>query len=137
MRIVLTSFRDAKNWKGATCSIARWQPDWSEMPEFPVDVKPVLNGEKLGEWMKPEEYREKYERVLKGVEEKLLDFFGKVENDETLVLCCWCNLERQKQFGGKLFCHRILLGWWIEKHFRFAIVKYADGAENPIWERRK
>ncbi len=135
MKIVLTSFRDAKNWKGTSCSIARWQPDWSEMPEFPVDVKPIWKGQILTERMSPEGYRKKYEEVLKSKEKELLDFFCKIENDETLVLCCWCNLDRQKEFGGKLFCHRILLGWWIEECFRFAVVKYADGAESPIWER--
>jgi len=136
MRIVLTSFRDAKNWKGTTCSIARWQPDWSEMPEFPVDVKPVYRGQKLGEWMKPAEYREKYELVLKQKEQELIDFFCRVEEDEPIILCCWCTLDRQKQFEGKLFCHRILLGWWIEENFKFAIVKYADGAESPIWRKK-
>ncbi len=135
MRIVLTSFRDAKNWKGLACSIARWQPSWSEMPEFPVDVKPIYHHRNLTEYMSPEEYRKKYEEILKGKEQELIDFLCKIENDATLVLCCWCNLERQK--SEKLFCHRILLGWWIEEHFKFAIVKYADGAEKPIWERRK
>jgi len=137
MKIILTSFRDAQNWKGTSSSIARWQPSWSNMPEFPVDVKPILNGQILGTWMEPEEYRRKYEKILERQTDKLLDFFSRVENDETLVLCCWCNLDRQKQFKGKLFCHRILLGWWIEDHFQYAIVKYADGAENPIWGRNK
>jgi len=137
MKIVLTSFRDAKDWKGTSCSIARWQPEWSEMPEFPVDIKPIYNGQVLTEKMSPEEYRIKYEKVLENKEGELLDFLCRIESDETLILCCWCNLERQPQFSGKLFCHRILLGWWIEEHFKFAIVKYADGAEKPIWERRK
>src|SRR3990172_2128060 len=126
MKIVLTSFRDAKDWKGTKCSIARWQPDWSNIPDFPIDVKPVYNGQKMGEWMDPEEYRKKYEEILWRKRIQLLEFFDRVENDETLVLCCWCTLDRQKQFNGKLFCHRILLGWWIEEHFNYAIVKYAD-----------
>lgn len=135
MRIVLTSFRDARNWKGTACSIARWQPAWSEMPEFPVNIKPIYRGRNLTEHMSPEYYREKYEEILEAETNELLDFFSRIENDETLILCCWCNLERQKQFNGKLFCHRILLGWWIEEHFKFAIVKYSDGAESPIWEK--
>ena len=135
MKIVLTSFRDARNWRGTSCSIARWQPSWSEMPEFPVDVKPVLNRQTLGEWMNPEEYRRKYEQVLKRTEEKLVDFFCKIEEDEPLILCCWCTLERQKKYEGKLFCHRILLGWWIEENFKFARVIYSDGAETPGWKR--
>jgi len=86
--------------------------------------------------MQPEEYKTKYMQVLKREETKLLDFFGMIENDETLILCCWCTLDRQPQFKGKLFCHRILLGWWIEEHFKYAIVKYTDGAEKPIWARK-
>ena len=136
MKIVLTSFRDAKDWKGTTCSIARWQPAWSEMPEFPVNVKPIWNRVILNEHMNPLVYRSQYEKVLVSKEQELLDFFCKIENDETLILCCWCNMDRQKGYE-KLYCHRILLGYWIEEHFKFAIVKYADGAENPIWERRK
>ena len=74
MRIILTSFRDAKSWLGTTCSIARWQPDWSEMPEFPVDIKPIQKISSsllvLGEWMKPEEYRRRYNLILLAQEEK-------------------------------------------------------------------
>ena len=131
MKVILTSFRDANNWKGTACSIARWQPDWSSMPEFPVDIAPWG----LSERMNLDVYRTRYGKVLEQKEEKLLDFFSRIENNEMLVLCCWCNLERQKQFGGKLFCHRILLGYWIEEHFSYAIVKYADGAESPIWRK--
>lgn len=133
MKIVLTSFRDARNWTGTACSIARWQPDWSQMPEFPVDIKPYYKGIPLNEKMRPEYYREKYEQILSKQNLKLIDFLSSIENDETLVLCCWCNLERQK--SDKLLCHRILLGYWIEEHFKYAVVKYADGAENPIWQK--
>jgi len=137
LRIVLTSFRDAKNWKGTSCSIARWQPDWSVMPEFPVDVKPIQKiGSSLltlGEWMEPEEYRKRYNLILLSKEQELIDFFCKIEDDEPLILCCWCTLDRQK--SEKLFCHRILLGWWIEEMFKFARVIYADGAEKPTWKK--
>jgi hypothetical protein len=133
MRIVLTSFRDAKNWNGTVCSIARWSPTWGNIPDFPVDIRPIYKGQKLGEWMKPAEYRKRYEAVLKSKEQELINFFSRVETDEPIVLCCWCTLDRQK--SKKLFCHRILLGYWIEEHFQYAIVKYADGAEKPIWQK--
>lgn len=137
MKIVLTSFRDAHNWKGASCSIARWQPEWSLMPEFPVDVKPILEGRKLGDWVNPTEYRKQYEKILQRREQQLIDFLCKIENDETLILCCWCNLDRPNKWDkSKLYCHRILLGYWIEERFQYAIVKYADGAEKPIWEKK-
>jgi len=134
VKIVLTSFRDAKNWKGVSCSIARYPPRNSDMPDFPVDVRPIYDGQILTEWMKPDNYRLKYEYVLNQRADKLLDLLCRIE-DETLVLCCWCTPDRQTQFLGKLFCHRILLGWWIEEHFKFAVVKYGDGADKSIWKR--
>ena len=85
--------------------------------------------------MKPVEYKRKYNLILKEKEDKLIDFFSRIESDEPIILCCWCTLDRQPQFKGKLFCHRILLGWWIEEHFKYAMVKYADGAESPIWKK--
>lgn len=133
MKIVLTSFRDAKNWKGTSCSIARWQPSWSSMPEFPVDIKPIYKGRPMVHLL-PEDFRIKYEEILKNKEQELIEFFSKIESDETLILCCWCNMDRQKGYE-RLYCHRILLGWWIEEHFKCAVVKYADGAELPIWGR--
>lgn len=138
MKIVLTSFRDAHNWKGISCSIARWQPSWSSMPEFPVDVKPVLDGRKLGDWISPAEYKKQYEKLLKRREQQLIDFLCRIESDEPLILCCWCNLDRPNKWDkNKLYCHRILLGWWIEENFQYARVIYADGAERPIWEKTK
>jgi len=133
LKIVLTSFRDTNNWQGLKCSIARWQPDWSELPEFPINIKPILDGKVLGDWLPPNEYRKKYETILKRKENELLNFFDNIETDEPIILCCWCTLERQKR--DKLLCHRILLGYWIEEHFNYAKVIYADGAEKPIWEK--
>ena len=148
MRIILTSFRDANNWKGHKCSIARWQPEYSEMPDFPVNSKPILQhtfgqgqnrtirSEILTERMLPKEYRARYEEILRRKHDELIDFFSKIETtDEDLILCCWCNLDRQPQFRGKLFCHRILLGYWIEENFKYFRVIYTDGAENPVWKR--
>ncbi len=147
MRIILTSFRDSSNWKGIKCSIARWQPDWSDMPEFPVNIKPIIQhsfgkepnitirNEILTEKMNPNIYRLKYEEILKRKQDELIDFFSKIESDEDLILCCWCTLDRQPQFKGKLFCHRILLGYWIEDNFKYFRVIYSDGAEKPIWKR--
>lgn len=133
MIIVLTSFRDAKNWKGTKCSIARWQPTWSDMPEFPINIKPILDGKILGDWMGPVGFRNKYEQVLKNKELELIKFFSYVEDYEPLVFCCWCTLDRQ--LTDELLCHRILFGWWIEDHFNYFKVIYADGAEKPIWKR--
>lgn len=137
MKIVLTSFRDAKNWKGTKCSIARWQPEWSNTPNFPIDVSPVWMGKSLGIWTGENEFRRKYELILKSKEEELIRFFSMIETDEPMILCCWCHLDMKKQnFNGKLFCHRILFGYWIERHFSYALVKYSDGAGSSIWERK-
>lgn len=144
MRIILTSFMDSNNWKGIKCSIARWQPDWSSMSEFVVDVKPILyhynrliRTEILTEKMNPNIYRLKYEEILKRKHNELIDFFSKIESDEDLILCCWCTLDRQPQFKGKLFCHRILLGYWIEDNFKYFRVIYSDGAEKSIWRKNE
>ena len=138
MKIVLTSFRDARNWKGTSCSIAKYPPKNSDMPDFLVDVKPVYKGQNLSPYMNPENFRLKYEWILEQQRVKLIDLLCRID-DETLVLCCWCNIESQfkkfPQFGYKLFCHRILLGYWVERNFPYTIVKYSDGAENPIWKR--
>lgn len=135
LQVVLTSFFDAKYLNGTKISIARYQPDWSTMPEFPVNIKPILDGKILGDWLNPEVFRFKYEQVLKREENNLINLFDNIEEEERLILCCWCTPERQKQFHGKLFCHRILLGWWIEEHYKYINVKYEDGANNPIWKR--
>jgi len=137
MKIVLTSFRDARNWKGTSCSIARYPPRNSEMPDFPVDVKPIYDGKNMTPYMNQENFRLKYEWILEQKRNKLIDLLARIE-DETLILCCWCNLESQfnkfPKYHG-LYCHRILLGYWIEENFRYAVVKYSDGAEHPIWKR--
>ncbi len=134
LKVVLTSFRDARNWKGIPCSIARWQPDWSNMAEFPINVKPIYKGHVMGTWLPKETFRKQYEEILKSKEKELINFFSNIETDEPIVLCCWCTLDRQHT--EKLYCHRILLGYWIEENFKYAIVKYADGAEKPIWEKK-
>lgn len=133
--VILTSFRDAKNLNGTKCSIARWQPIWSDMPEFPLDIKPIYNGKTLGEWNGKDLFRQNYEKILKNKEKDLINLFCNVNSELSgpIVLCCWCTLDRQK--SEKLFCHRILVGYWIEEHFPYARVIYADGAEKPIWNK--
>jgi len=37
-----------------------------------------------------------------------------VKSKENIVLLCWCNPERN---GKEVYCHRTVLGKWIDKHF--------------------
>lgn len=132
MEIVLTSFRDAKNWPGTKYSIARFQPYDMHYMKFPLPVAPILDGRPLRH-LTPEQYKPLYESILNTYESLLVRYFAE-SNEKQLVLLCWCNPDRQKGHN-KLYCHRILLGYWIEKHFPNFSVIYADGAENPVWQK--
>ena len=133
MDIILTSFRDAKNWKGSKFSIARWQPLGLHYPSFPIPIAPYYKGRPMVH-LEPDDFRNKYEDILKSKEPELIGFFSSHTYAPPLVLLCWCNLDRQRDHN-KLYCHRILLGYWIERHFPSINVIYADGAEKPLWEK--
>lgn len=107
------------------------------MPDFPVDIRPIYNGKTIGEWMDKNVFKSCYEKIIKSKENDLISFFNRLPIDVQLVLCCWCNLDsdRQKKFKGKLFCHRILVGWWIEENFPYTKVIYADGSDKTVWTR--
>lgn len=137
MKIILTSFRDAKNHEGAPYSIARWKPShFSWIPQLPVNLLPLYNGIPLKD-LEPHVFRRYYEKILEGSVKDMDSYLKQVcEETDSLVLCCWCHPERQKG-RDKLFCHRILVGYWIERHWPEIEVIYADGAENPVWERDK
>ena len=142
MRIILTSFRDSVNWpRTHQYSVARWQPKnlgrrWPELQELSArdsTGNPLRN-------LAPNVFRKKYEDRLAGVGgttlHMLLERHLADAPNEDLALLCWCNPSRPKQHE-KLYCHRILIGYWIEEHFPDIEVVYADGAENPVWEREQ
>lgn len=128
--VVLTSFRDAPKIPdvGEKYSIARWQPKGCNYPRFPVAIQPYFERH-----LSPPDYQVKYEALLKRNYDDLYAFFSTLCPQETMTLLCWCNLDRQKGYD-KLYCHRILVGYWIEKNFPSYTVVYRDGAENPVWE---
>lgn len=132
-KVILTSFRDGSNWKGTHYSIARWAPTWTNYMQFPVKIAPYLHGKAIKNLV-PDAYRLLYEEVLRYQADELKRFFLAQPSDSTAVLMCWCNPDRQKEYK-KLFCHRILVGFWLEVNCPWIEVLYADGAENPIWER--
>ena len=133
MKVVLTSFRDAENWDGPKWSAARWQPKAAKYPELRfLGAWDPDTGRKLVN-LPPDAFREKYERWLEKRRFAIWEFFRDRE-EEQIVLLCWCTPERQKKHE-KLYCHLILLGFYLEKHFPDMEVIYADGRENPIWER--
>lgn len=134
MRVILTSFRDADNWKGAKYSVARWQPKEYHFMRFPVAVQPVWKGKPMVH-LHPDEFRVLYETILGEHTDELKAWFNSRNPADEIVLLCWCYPERQPKYD-KLYCHRILLGYWIEKNFPLIEVVYADGADNPIWERK-
>ena len=136
MKVILTSFRDAENWSGTKYSIARWKPGWFPHPTFPVPLAPFHKGKAM-KHLAPDEYRTKYEEILERERWNLIDYLSSpARQDLQLVLVCWCNLARQEGYD-KLFCHRILVGYWIERNLPDIEVVYADGAENPVWPRKE
>lgn len=152
-KIVLTSYRDIRNHPGAVAiSIARWMPHELRL----LDMGPgVFAPEPASRFQHliPGIFRTRYMSLL--AERESSDKFrlaisclvGILQKQDVL-LCCWCYPQRQMRqmwrmgaanYQG-LYCHRILLGYWLEKHLPLWSVSdiemvYADGAENPIWPR--
>ena len=137
--IILTSFRDAKNYEGSNTykySISRWQPRNLGFPElkslapFYKDGRPIKS-------LPPNEYRKVYEsEVLSNPSAKrqLQAIINLMNEGESSLLMCWCNMSRQEEYS-ELFCHRILVGWFIEENFSDIDVVYEDGAQNPVWDK--
>jgi len=137
MKIILTSFRDAKNYLGSfPFSIARSQPKGFMFPSLRAFAPVRKDGSDI-KHLPPDQYRSEYEIAVLSSEETLRHVTNtlseKFKRYDTILLCCWCNPTRQDKYE-KLMCHRILVGYWLEKHTDFEIL-FADGAENPIWER--
>jgi hypothetical protein len=133
MRVVLTSFRDSVNWAGPKFSTARWQPKGFKYPELPF-LAPwdPDNGRKMVH-LEPGVFREKYERLLERNAGEIRAFFEQ-RNDEQIVLCCWCHPRRQRGYE-RLYCHTILLGYWIERNLGLDVVM-ADGRDKPVWRNQ-
>ena len=135
-KVVLTSFRDADKWDSSAWSVARWQPSdcgYFSLPFFaPWD--PDTNRGMVH--LEPDVFKEKYERVLDLHHLSIVRFVKNVAHLEQVVLLCWCHPDRQRDYD-KLYCHTILIGHYLEKHFPELKVVYADGRESPLWERKE
>lgn len=133
--ITLTSFRDSKNHKGEKFSIARWQPQGYYYhtitylsPINPFNGKPMVH-------LEPNYFRDLYEKILNLYQPQILhQLTGYLVKYQNLVLCCWCHPDRQKQYPT-LYCHSILLGYWLEEQFPGIPILYHDGRDRPLWDR--
>lgn len=141
MKVILTSFRDSLNLVNThQWSIARWQPRnmGRKWPELPLLAARDVLGNPLRH-LEPGISRRLYEERLNLppveylLKQLVREYFSLVGED--FALLCWCNPDRQKKYP-KLYCHRILVGYKLEKMFPWLQIDYRDGAENPIWERR-
>ncbi len=137
-KVILTSFREAKNHDCIKFSIARWQPKGYKYPElrwlmpYYADGKPIIG-------IPPDEHRLAYESSVLTPDNTVAQLVGLIsstEDEETVAFLCWCNPLRQPP-PKKLMCHRILVGYWIEDHYPDIEVVYLDGAENPVWGKRR
>ena len=135
-RVLLTSFRDAKNHDCFKYSIARWQPKGYTFPVLD-HLAPLYPSGRAITMLEPEPYRYKYEASVlskEAAQEQLCDIIRAMNENDTIALLCWCNPSRQGEHN-KLMCHRILVGFWIEKNIPDVEVVYLDGAENTVWSR--
>lgn len=126
------------NYDTRKFSIARWQPKGCNFPtlnylapykSFGIPIKGI----------QPNEYRMQYEHYVlsdSAIQHTLRKFILSMNDDESVAFMCWCNPSRQSTHE-KLFCHRILVGYWIEENIPGVEVIYEDGADNPIWGRNE
>jgi len=135
-KVILTSFRDAPNYKfGQRYSIARWQPKGCSYPEMLALGARDIHGSPL-RLLEPAKFQRLYNERLRLPEAKvslaLINTIAGTPDD--VLLLCWCHPERQKGHAT-LYCHRILVGYELERLYPEIEVVYADGADKPVWER--
>jgi hypothetical protein len=139
--IILTNFWDAKRYftqNYPTFSIARWQPNGFNLPTIRA-LAPIypFNGQPIRH-LPPDEYRIDYTNYVlnsQSGKDTMEQIVNSLEPDTPLVMCCWCSPQRQEEYP-KLMCHRILVGYYIEKHYPGIKVRYEGGAENPVWSKK-
>lgn len=130
MRIILTSFKDSVNWGGPKFSTARWQPSGYSYLELRFLAPFDLDTGRAMVHLTPALFKERYERLLDSHAREIVRFLTQQTEDQVaqVVLCCWCNRARQPNYSH-LYCHTVLLGWWLESHSPEVEVVYADGRE--------
>ncbi len=138
LSVIMTSFDRAEQHTGPKLSVARWQPEGFDYKELMwLAPKDIDTGEDL-KHLEPSVFREKYENILDHWSWATREFFiatlGNLSVTQ-LTFCCWCNFRRQAKYE-KLYCHTILLGWWLEEHIEGVEVIYLEGRDRPVWDRR-
>lgn len=138
LNVILTSFDRAEKHTGNKFSIARWQPEGLDYRDLQwLAPRDIDDGSDL-KHLEPHIFREKYENVLDhwawATRQLFIGFLGTVGLTQ-VTLCCWCNFRRQAQYE-KLYCHSILLGYWLEEYIPGVKVHYLEGRGKPLWERQ-
>ncbi len=122
--------------RGIPFSVARWQPKGYSYHTIALFVPYDEYGNAIRK-IPPVEYLHKYCGVLKRNFDNINNLVTALKNDgRDFTFCCWCNRARQMQYD-KLFCHTILIGYFIEKFFSGIEVVYWDGRDNPVWTREE
>jgi hypothetical protein len=133
--IILTRFRDAVRLNCNKYSVSRWQPKNTQYPELKALAPKYPDGTPIKD-LPPEAYKNDYIKYVLSnpkAHEQLSAVINMLDDGESAALLCWCNLARQSEYS-ELFCHRILIGYYIMKHFPEVNVVFADGAEVPVWK---
>jgi len=128
MKILLTSFQHSISLPTVTrFSTARWMPKGFNYPELRF-LAPIISGRALTTELEPEVYRSQYDEILKAGHEQLEEFIEEHQSTPILALCCWCSSTRQKS-QEHLYCHTILIGHHLRKHFPNIELYYCDGRD--------
>ena len=131
MKVLLTTFQHGKELLTVdTYSTARWMPKGFDCVELsflaPFDPD---TGIKMTTDMEPSVYMAKYLRILEANHMQIKEFVEfESESASIVALCCWCDKSRQQEYEH-LYCHTILIGRYLEKHFPDLRVYYCKGRE--------
>lgn len=128
-RVIITSFRDTLNHLGDVYSVARWQPPRHHF----ITLQDLAARDELGSpltHIEPAEFMPRYfARLDRYGRDVITRIAEPADTPLTTTLLCWCNPLRQRQWPH-LYCHTILIGWWIEKYHPHVDIVYMDGREH-------
>jgi hypothetical protein len=121
---------------GEPYSVARFQPQGYNCIKLPM-FEPIYLDKTAIKTKDPKQFLESYCRALLRNFYQIV-FWCKYLSEDTSLLC-WCNEDRNNRTDDKLFCHTIILGYFLEhisKKLSFDIeIVYCDGRDNPVWSR--
>ena len=125
---------------GYPFSVSRFQPKGYKylildfLQPYTLKRTPIKN-------VSPEEYKRLYCNVLALKSGTIREWLKeRVISGKDITLCCWCNEERQRNYE-RLFCHTILIGYFIESLAEIDSldikVEFLDGRDKPVWSREE